>query len=231
MHAIRSLFLGTAVLVLGCCVFAADAPEPKTLLTERGKLLFRDDLTQPLGKEWRAAKGKWEVVNGAIRGAEQKADMHGAVARHAMPFQNVIIQYDFKLEGARQTSLSINAAKGHLCRVVINPTTLSVRKDSLDKNVTDEAAVLDTRNTTVAPNVWHTLVIEIRGQEMLATLNGKETAFGSHPGLEKEKANFGFTVAGEAVSFRNLRVWEGLPNKDWVTTKTQLLQARASAGK
>ncbi len=227
----RLLSLGVSLLFVGLGALAADTPEPKTLLTERGKLLFRDDLGKPLGKEWKAAKGKWEVVNGAVRGSELKADMHGAVVRHAMPFQDVVIQYDFKLDGARQTTLSINAAKGHLCRVAVNPTGFSVRKDSLDKNKTDKAAVLDTRTTSITPNTWHTLVIELRGTEMLATLDGKETAFGSHPGLSMAKANFGFTVAGESVSFRNLRVWEGLPNKSWEATKARLLQERARAGK
>ena len=76
------LLLGCAVLVWPS-LYAADAvPEPKTQMTERGKLLFADEFNQPLSKEWRSAKGKWEIVEGALKGAELKSDMHGAVTRH-----------------------------------------------------------------------------------------------------------------------------------------------------
>jgi hypothetical protein len=169
-------------------------------------------------------------VDGAIRGSELKADMHGAVTRHAMPFRNVVLQYAFKLEGARQTTLSINLAKGHLCRVLINPSGFTVRKDDSDKKSgPDKAVILETRNVPIKPGAWHTLVIELHGKEMLASLDGKEVAFGEHPALDVDKANFGLTVAGESVSFKDLRVWEALPNKTWETTKAKLTAARKTS--
>ena len=227
MHLIRTLIVTAAAAALGLSATAAEpAKEPKALLTERGKLLFGDDLNQPLGKEWRAAKGKWEVVEGAVRGSELKADMHAAVARHAMDFRNVVIQYSFKLDGARQTTFSINATKGHLCRVLVNSTGFTVRKDDSDKTGPDQAVVLEKRDVAIKPGEWHTLVIEIHGKEMLASLDGKEVAFGEHAGIDQPKANFGFTVGGESVSFKNLRVWEALPNKAWATTKVKLIEER-----
>lgn len=230
MNAARGMAFLIGVAVLAVAVQAADpVQEPKTLLTERGKLLFSDDLNQPLSKEWKAAKGKWEVVDGVMKCSELKADNHGAVARHAMPFRNVVIQYSFKLEGAKQTTLSINLPKGHLCRVLVNPTMLQVRKDDSDKDGPDKAAILETRNVTIKPGEWHTLVVELQGKEMLASLDGKEVAFGSHDALDVDKANFGLTVAGESVSFKNLRVWEATPNKNWTTTKAKLTEARKTS--
>jgi hypothetical protein len=40
-----------------------------------------------------------------------------------------------------------------------------------------------------------------------------------------EKANFGFTINGQSVSFKNLRVWEATPNKSWAETKAKLASA------
>jgi hypothetical protein len=80
-----------------------------------------------------------------VKAKELKADMHGAVVRHAMPFNNVIFQYSFKLEGARMTTLSINTAKGHLCRVLVNPTGFTVQKDDSDHDGPDNAARLETQ--------------------------------------------------------------------------------------
>src|SRR5258708_3306530 len=111
-----------AVGTLGVAVFAADpSPEPKTLLAERGKLLFSDDLNEAPSKEWRVAKGKWEPVDGAWQGQEIAADMHPAVVRRQLKFQDAIFQYSFKLDGAKQTTLSINDEKEHVCRVLIRP--------------------------------------------------------------------------------------------------------------
>src|SRR5436190_9328358 len=146
MRMLRGLFLAAGLAVLGGYGSAADAgTEPKTLMTERGKLLFSDDFSQAPGKEWKSAKGKWEVVDGALRGAELKSDNHGAATRRALPVKDFVIQYSFKLDGTRQTTLSINDAKGHNCRVAINPAGFTVQKDSHDKNVNDKAAVLERR--------------------------------------------------------------------------------------
>jgi hypothetical protein len=205
---------------------AADASaEPKTLLAERGKLLFSDDLSAAPSKEWRAAKGKWEAVDGAWRGEEVPADMHPGVIRHALKFQNAIFQYSFKLDGAKQITLSINDEKEHVCRVLIRPNGFTVQKDDHDHEGPDKGVVFQTITTPVKAGEWHTLVVEILGQEMLASLDGAKVGFGSHELIGAQKANFGFTINGQSASFKNLRVWEALPNKNWAETKAKLAAA------
>lgn len=232
MHPLRTAPGIVCLLLLGLTVLAAEPrPEPATLLSTRGKLLFADDFKQPLGKEWRTAKGKWEIVDGALRGAELKADKHGAVTRHLMPFRDVVIQYSFKLEGARQTSLSINDARGHCCRLLVNATGFEVRKDSHDHNMADKTVVLERRALPIQPGTWHTVVVEIRGKEMLARLDGAAVAYGAHETLAVDKTNFGLTVAGESASFKDLRVWEALPNSGWEATRSKLLEERARSQK
>jgi 3-keto-disaccharide hydrolase len=215
-----------SLLSLLCATFAMAAEPAATMMTERGKLLFSDDLDKPLGKAWRLAKGKWEATGGALTGTELKADKHGAVIRHAQPFRNAVIQFSFKLDGAKLTTLSINTAKAHLCRVLIRPDGFSVRKDDSDKQGPDKAVVFETRKVAIKPGEWHTLVVELQGKEMLACLDGKEVAFGSHEALDTQKANLGLTVAGDSVSFKNLRVWEATPNKNWAATRARLTAAR-----
>ena len=210
-------------LLLGAHGQAADPPAPpKTLLTEPGKLLFSDDLSGKPGPAWRVAKGKWESADGGLRAGELKADMHGAVMRHIMPFRNAVIQYSFRLDGARQTTLSINAAKGHLCRVLINADGFTVRKDDSDHAGPDRPVVFETKKTSIKPGTWHTLVVELYGKEMVATLDGEHVAFGGHDALDADKANLGLTVAGESAAFKDLRVWEASANKTWDATKAKL---------
>jgi hypothetical protein len=199
---------------------------PKTYLAERGKLLVSDDLAK-MGPQWRVAKGQWEPADGGVQVAEIPADKHGAVARQNLKFDDAIIQYSFKLDGAKGTSLSINTAKAHLCRVLVGPTGMVVRKDDKDKAGPDQAVVLGQVQEKLAPGEWHTLVVEIRGPEMLASLDGQQIAFGQHEAIAATKANFGLTVAGQSASFKDLRVWEALPNKEWEATKAELQKKTA----
>jgi len=194
-------------------------------MTVRGKLLFRDSLDQPLASDWRTAKGKWEVVDGAIRGSELPADHHGAVTRHPLAFRNAVIQYSFKLDGAKTTSLSLNDAKGHVCRVVITPEWISVRKDDHDHDGPDKGAILQTRKVTIKPGRWHTLLVEIQGPELLARLDDETVAYGANDRIDVDKANLGLTVAGASTSFKELRIWEAQPNPDWSATRAKLAAA------
>jgi hypothetical protein len=142
----------SACITIGLAPAAAGEPAalPKTLMTERGKLLYSEDFSRLLDKSWRVAKGKWEIVDGSLRGAELASDLHGAVMRYPLEFDSIIIQYSFRLDGTKQTTLSINAAKGHICRVVVQPTGLAVKKDA-DKKTKDKGVVLDRRDVAISP--------------------------------------------------------------------------------
>jgi hypothetical protein len=219
-----ALFLSAMLFVISASVAVAAEPsaEAETLMCQRGKLLLSDDFDKPLGQNWRALKGQWEVVNGAMQGSELTADMHGAVIRNSLSLRNVVIQYSFLLEGAKTTSFSINDAKGHNSRVAITSTGFTARKDDHDHAGPDEAVVLQAVKTPIAEGQWHTLVIEINGPEFLARLDGKQIAYGSHAAIDVDKTNIGLTVGGQSASFKNLRIWEASPKADWPATKARI---------
>ncbi len=209
--------------ILLATIAAASAAEPKTVLAKPGSPLFEDELkTAPDGKTWAAAKGKWEVVDGALRGAELAADKHGAVTRRTMKFTDAVIQYEVKLEGGKTTSLSINDAKGHNCRLMINPTGFTVTKDDHDHEGPDKAVNFGRRALDLKPGTWHTVRLELAGDTVLGTVDDAPPVFGSHEMIAAEKTNFGFTVAGETVSFRNLKVWSATRSADWEKVKASI---------
>lgn len=221
------LFVALSSVLVVSAVVADDAtPSDKdleTLMCERGKLLLSDDFDKGPSQAWRIAKGKWEVADGVTQAAELKADNHGAVIRSNLPFRNAVIQYSFQLQGARTTTLSINDAKGHNSRVIINTKGFFVRKDDHDKKGPDKAVVLQRVNKAIPEGQWHTLVVEINGPDFLARLDGKKIAYGSHAAIDVEKTNIGLTVAGQSVLFKDFRIWECSPKADWATTKAKLL--------
>jgi hypothetical protein len=231
-----SLILLAGVLLFGQLAANALADEPSppaTLLTKPGKLLVDEKLAElPAKGDWRYGPGDWTIVDGVLKGSERKEDKHGAVLRRNLKQRDAVIRYDFRLDGARGTTLSMNDAKEHVCRVMIGPKYFRAQKDDHDHDGPDKAVPFQSLAINVEPGQWHTLVVEMRGPEMVATLDGKHVSFGSEPLLDTEKANFGFTVAGESVSFRNLQVWAALENTDWPTKKAELEKLRtASAAK
>lgn len=212
------------------------AADPKTLMTERGKLLLSEDFAKPVqiakmekGKAptagWRVAKGKWETVDGAWKGVELKEDNHPAVARIPLEFKDVVIQYDVRVDGSKMTTLSINNEKEHVCRVLINKDGFTSQKDDHDHAGPDKAVKFGTAKVDIKPGEWKTVLVEIKGKEMVAQIDGKAIA-GADDMLDVTKANLGFTVSGESASVRNLKVWEALPNDGWSKNKAKLTAAK-----
>ena len=159
---------------------------------------------------WRIAKGNWKIVDGAWQGAELPADKHGAVARYPLTFTDGVIEFDFRLDGAKGISLSINDAKGHVSRLSIRPTGFTVTKDDHDHEGPDKRAVLADEKRPFEPGTWYHARVEMSGPKMTAQIDdgskpGRAVG-GEHEMIAVPKANFGFTVAGATASFKNLKV-------------------------
>ena len=73
---------------------------------------------------------------------------------------------------------------------------------------------------------WHTAVLEIRGEELVASVDGRSVTLSS-PLLGADKHSVMLGVATEA-SFRNFRVWEALPNPDWAKNKQAIIASTAA---
>lgn len=193
------------------------------LMTTAADVLVNDSFADALPKAWRSAKGTWTVEGGVLRGVEVAADKHQAVVRRPLAFTDAIVTFSFRLDRAKQISLSINDAKEHVCRLVINPRGFVVQKDDHDHDGPDKAVVFARVPMTFAPDGWHMAVVEIRGREMIAQIDGVEhVGFGGHELLDRPKANIGLTVAGGPAEFRDFKVVAAKPNPAWAETKAQL---------
>lgn len=196
------LFAAIAATCLGSTAAELDP-------SKQGRLLFEDGFEgAKLASGWKAPKGKWEMSNGAVKGAELPADKHAAVIRHPVKYTDAVIQLKFRFDGARQASLSLNGAGGHICRVILRPDGFVVQKDKTNAKSTDKAAVLAKQETPIAAGKWHELVVRIKGGKMMARVDGGPEAGGEHSGIAVEKTDVGLPVSGESAWFDSIRVWE-----------------------
>lgn len=207
--------------------FAAEAPPP----AKKGTLLFSDDFERAeVVPRWDTSQRTFFISDGALKGG-QVPGKHGAVAGVEVPFQDAVIEFRFRFEGAA----SINAVcddkaftgshAGHICRVTITPKLLRLGDDReggmrndiyemrLDpKRKAEGDKLLAGRTATfpmpIATNQWHHLAMEIVGDEMRVSLNGKFAGQLKSPGIaHPTKSRFHFTISGQHALIDDVRVW------------------------
>jgi hypothetical protein len=223
-----------ALLALAPTLGAADAKPaspPATLLAQPVAPLVVDALTagSEMGR-WLSTKGKWERRPDGLRGEEVEADKHNAVNRLGQPLGDFVFACEFRFDGAKGFSFSVNDPKEHLTRVLLTPTSFTARKDDRDKKGPDVAITYLTEAVKLDPGTWHSLVVEMVGDTFVATLDGKVTAVGTHELFRGPKVSPGFTVDGAAATFRNVAVWSARPEPkpDWKARRDALAGATSA---
>ena len=210
-----------ALLAVGLpLALSALRAEENTLLAIPGKVVYESKLDQTPGAPWKAAKGKWELAKGVLRGSELDADQHGAVTRLPDKLQDFILEYEVRLDGAHVTSLSINGVKDHMARIVITPKSVAIQRDDNDHEGPDKAVVF-ARFAADLGDGWHKVRLEMIGDKMLGKVDDL-VAWGASDLFKNPKMSPGFTVGGASAEFRNLTIREATLNPDWEKVQAKL---------
>lgn len=219
MAAMKATFLQLLALslILALNAPAADAP----LLAIPGKVIFESKLDSAPAGPWKQAKGAWELKDGVWRGSEIPEDKHGAVTRLPERLPDFVLEYEFKFEGARTTSVSINAVKDHMARIAITPRSITIQRDDNDHEGPDKAVIFARFPADLKPGTWHKVRLEMVGDTLLGKVDDK-AAWGASELFKQERANAGFTVGGQSVDFRNLTIREATLNPGWEKVKATL---------
>lgn len=178
--------------------------------------------------------GRWVLADDTFTGIETPGAKHPATASFGIRHQDAIIQCDVRLndvpaDGRQYRSLALKATdtKDYLISLSLGPGGAFLVP--YDAERIDPKTKQRTRNNParalkpVKPGEWHTLVLEIKGNEAVGTLDGKSMTV-SNPLLASEKHSI-MLVAGTEASFRHFRVWEALPNPEWPENKRRLSAA------
>ena len=209
------------VFVLLASIYTDSQAAETVALAIPGKVIYESKLDEAPGAPWKSAKGKWELASGAMRGSELVADKHGAVTRLPNKLQDFVMEYEFKFEGAKGTSLSINAVKDHMARINISPKSITIQRDDNDHEGPDKAVVFARFAADLQPGVWHKVRLEMVGDMLYGQVDDLK-AWGASDLFKQPKLAPGFTVAGESVDFRNVVLREATLNPNWEATKSSL---------
>ncbi|HEX3655753.1 MAG TPA: hypothetical protein VHV55_08110 [Pirellulales bacterium] len=214
-----------------CPLLCAAAEIPSAPLAEKGKVLLSDDFDRTDLGDWQALIPTFTVENGTLKGVQTRDD-HGAVGRVYRPMRDVIVEFKFQLDGSTGFNAVFDDQKfkgshaGHICRVAFAPKQIrlgddkqggmrndifAMRKDPTRKAESDKllAGRGSAAPATIEPGKWHDVVIEIVGDQMRVSLDGRPAGYLKSPGIAHEtKTSFHFTVSGKGVLFDDVRIWE-----------------------
>lgn len=180
------------------------------------KLLEETFSGSELPKGWNANTGSLRVSDGVLLAAEKSSDKHIGAFRYRLPMQDCAIQIDFKLGGARTINLGFDPApgelkkKGHLLSVVISKTSWSIieHNDKADPN--SKTKTHAKAETAFDPATTYTLLLECKGDNVVAQVTGKEPLKATAPDFHVKKPGLVFRMGGpdgQEITFDNVKVW------------------------
>ena len=156
------------------------------------------------------------VANGALRTSQTKGERL-CLFNCDLPMQDMVLQIDFKFDGGRGINVSVNPSPGelnkhgHLYSVMITPRMWNITEHNDKSDRTSRSKVLVSAMETFEQGKWYTLLLENKGDDVVARIEGKKPLRASSKDFRVKKPGIEFRVLGRdegEVVFDNLRVWE-----------------------
>lgn len=212
---LRSLLLPFLPALIAASAFAAELT-PK--LGKKGDLLLEEKFDgKELPKNWNRNTGKLTVADGVLKASEVAADMHAAAFRRPLPLEDAIIFVKFRFEGAKMFHVGFDPApgelkkKGHLFSVIVTPTSWNITEhnDKADSQSTNKALAKAT--ASFEKGRWYELLLEVKGDDVLAQINGMEPLRATSKDFHVKKPGLVFRTGGkdtDELHLDEVRVWE-----------------------
>lgn len=230
------LIAGTSPMLVAAV--PVTAPEPTsppigllaTLMCERGDLVFDDPMSEEsMARDWGGfMPGRWVFENQAVRVTSEPGE-HGPYRLRKLGLTDLVIQLDFRMDGVTTMGFGMDDERGrHLLACHLSPHSVSLqRRESVTDDRRDHQ--VDRANVKLAANAWHTLVWEIHGTEMLASIDQKTVLYGEAEGIDIAKGQLAiFTTAaqGNWAWIAHVQAWQATLAPGWEAKKVQVLAYR-----
>jgi hypothetical protein len=201
------------------------APKPvpavvalKPIMCKKGELLLEDNFDSgKYGKDWFRITGRFEVSGGQLKCAELPADNHHSElstgSAGPLKARDFVIQFSFKLDGARMLAIGLENPKGHVARAIATPEGFEIMKWDGKK---------DSRMMKLDSGTWHHALVEVHGSEMVAQVDDQAPLYFEDEGLKVEKPRLVLINYGQFAWFDDVKVWKAEPAEDWPAKRAKL---------
>jgi hypothetical protein len=108
--------------------------------------------------------------------------------------------------------VSFNHAKGHLFRVAVTPTGVTITKDKDKKDPNSKSQVVAKASGQFESGRWYTMLVETHDDRVgVQTDNGAKLE-ASEPSLNVEKTGYRFVTRGESLLLDDVQIWQSASN-------------------
>jgi hypothetical protein len=115
------------------------------------------------------------------------------------------------------------AMKNDIFDKMKDPATTPDEKKKLRDSIKDKSSVA---KTDVDLSQWHTVRVEIVGDEMLVSLDGKSAGYLKSAGIDHATKNaIGFEIGGKSCDIKAMKVWEATANPGWTSQRDTVVAA------
>lgn len=164
---------------------------------------------------WQAAIGQWQVKNGVLHGDEVAEDNHASSCTWKLEATNMVITAQFRLGTATHIAFGCRdnvPPHHHLARTFISKDAIWLVHQSGIAKTTKSQKIAELK-TSLDPEAWHTITIEISGDHYRATVN-HHVIEARHPRYQDAKGIVALITKGQGAQFKNLALWHAEPKKD-----------------
>ncbi len=198
-------------------------PEPKVWMCKKGDLLWEEKWEgTELPKDWYKGKGNWVVESGQLKGAELPADAHHAYTSRKVTEANAIIQFSFKLDGAKWMGGFFDG-KEHVSALSLNGDSFSIKKMS-GIGPTSKSTEIDSTKAKLNDGAWHTVVWEIYGTEMVATIDDQQMVLAKADDLSSDRNHLELnTGGGQWALFKDVKIWKAELDDKWPQKRATII--------
>jgi hypothetical protein len=114
-----------------------------------------------------------------------------------------------------------DSKKEHVAQLTIQPDGFRIEKMT-GFGPTTKNMVVDQKKMKFEPGTWHTMVWEIQGDEMVATVDDKEMVLAKAEGMTLVRSRVQLVSAGEWAWFDEIKVWKGEIDPKWAKKRAAL---------
>jgi hypothetical protein len=203
--------------------------DPKVWMTLRGPLLWEETFAGGTwNKEWNKYKGNYLVEKDQLKVGEIAGDGHLPTMTRNFKESNVVIQFAFKFEGAKWIGVQLDdatndAKKEHVAQLTIQPDSFRIEKMTGFAGTTKNT-VVDQKKMKFEPGIWHTIVWEILGDEMVATIDDKEMVLAKVDGMTLTRSRLQLVSSGDWAWYDEIKVWKAEPDPKWAKKRALLVE-------
>ncbi|MGZ0173313.1 MAG: hypothetical protein ACKVHE_27620, partial [Planctomycetales bacterium] len=206
-------------IVLLLAISSLEAKEPVMLL--KGKLLAEETFeSADLSGGWEAT-GDVMVADGQLQWASEKGGKKASLnsifqKTKGVTFGDHILEYTVRYHRELyRNQIVYNDKHGHAIIIQLSPELHHVRKWPDQDALHRFEEFPDASGSSLRPGELYTVMVEMRGSELLVHINDENFLFGENYRAGRAKHRLVVSFEGGRGTLDSVRLWEGTPSPDW----------------